>query len=40
MRICKKAKAWLKRIKIIKKLYLKKGQNYNIINQFEDREVI
>ena len=40
IRIYKKAKAQLKRVKIIKKLHLKKSQNYNIINQFKNRKAI
>ena len=38
MGIYKEAKAWSRRIKIIKKLHLKEGQNYDIINRFEDEE--
>jgi len=38
MGICKEAKTWLRRIKIIKKLYFEVSQNYGIVNRFEDEK--
>ena len=39
IKICKKVKAQLKRVKIIKELHFEKGQNYDAVNRFKDKEV-
>ncbi len=38
MGICKGAKAWSRRVKMIKELHLEEGQNYGAVNRFEDGE--